>query len=75
MKKFLLPFLRRYPLQAKKAKVFKLFAEIVEIAFKKGHLKDRGFKRILYLRNKIRKFGKKHNWKPPEYGKTVRSVV
>lgn len=75
MKKFLLPFLRRYPLQAKKAKVFELFSEIVEITAKKDHLKDKGFKRIFYLRNKIRKFGKKHNWKPPGYGKTVRPVV
>ncbi|MDA2935841.1 LAGLIDADG family homing endonuclease [Patescibacteria group bacterium AH-259-L05] len=63
MKEFLIPFLDRYPLQAKKAEVYALFREIVLMVRRKEHLTDKGFKRIQYLRNEMRKFGKKHNYK------------
>ncbi|MFH0906963.1 MAG: LAGLIDADG family homing endonuclease [bacterium] len=59
MEKFLFPFLNRYPLQAKKAKTYKLFYEIVTMMFKKEHLTDKGFKKIKGLRDKIRRLGKK----------------
>jgi len=60
MERYLFPFLDAYPLQAKKAKVYKLFREIVLMVRAKKHLKDSGFKRILLLRNQIRLMGKKH---------------
>ena len=63
MEKYLLPFFDKYPLQAKKAKVYALFRKIVLMIRKKEHLTDQGFKRIQCLRNEMRKFGKKHNYK------------
>lgn len=60
MKQFLLPFLDRYPLQGKKAKVYALFRKIVLMVEKKEHLTDQGFEKIQQLRNQMRKFGKKH---------------
>jgi len=62
MEKYLFPFLDKYPLQAKKSKVYKLFREIVMIVRRKDHLTEPGFARIQHLRNEIRKFGKKHNF-------------
>ncbi|MBI4692049.1 MAG: hypothetical protein HY773_01225 [Candidatus Terrybacteria bacterium] len=59
MNKYLFPFLDRYPLQAKKAKVYKLFREIVIMVCNKEHLSDGGFKKIVKLRDKIRSMGKK----------------
>lgn len=56
---YLFPFLDKYPLQAKKAEVYKFFKEIVLMVSRKEHLTDRGFKKIVKLRDEIRKRGKK----------------
>ena len=61
MEAFLFPFLDRFKLQAKKAKAYVLFREIVLMVRKKDHLTDKGFEKILSLRDKIRALGKKHN--------------
>ena len=58
--KYLIPFLDKYPLQARKAQSYKLFKEVVQMVARKEHLTDAGFKRITVLRNKMRKLGKKH---------------
>ena len=55
----LFPFLDSYPLQAKKAEVYTFFKEIVLMMDRKEHLTDKGFKKIVKLRNEIRKRGKK----------------
>ena len=55
----LFPFLDKYPLQAKKAEVYKIFKKIVLMMDKKEHLTDSGLKKIIQLRNEIRKRGKK----------------
>ncbi len=60
MEEYLFPFLDKYPLQAKKAKVYKIFREIVLLFRKKAHLNGKGFERIQQLRKQIRVFGKKH---------------
>lgn len=57
--KYLLPFLDKTPLQAKKGKVYKVFREIVLMVCRKEHLTDIGFTRIRKLRDKYRKYGKK----------------
>lgn len=59
MKDYLFPFLDQYPLQAKKAQVYKLFKEIVLMVCDKKHLSDKGFEKIKKLREEIRKRGKK----------------
>lgn len=56
----LIPFLEKNPLQAKKAKVFGYFKEIVKIRIKKEHLTRRGVRKALKLQEKIRALGKKH---------------
>ena len=60
MQHILFPFLDSYPLQAKKAEVYKLFKKIVLMVRTKKHLQDSGFKKILTFRDKIRSLGKKH---------------
>ncbi|MBU3968656.1 LAGLIDADG family homing endonuclease [Patescibacteria group bacterium] len=55
----LFPFLDKNPLQAKKAEVYKIFKKIVLMMSKKEHLTDRGFNKIVRLRDEIRKRGKK----------------
>ena len=61
MESYLFPFLDRYRLQAKKAKSYKFFREIVLMVRRKKHLSDAGFNKIIKLRDKIRELGKKHN--------------
>jgi predicted nucleotide-binding protein (sugar kinase/HSP70/actin superfamily) len=56
---YLFPLLDRYPLQAKKKQVYKIFKEVVFMCKRKEHLTDEGFEKILNLRNQIRKMGKK----------------
>jgi hypothetical protein len=56
------PFLDKYPLQAKKRKVYILFREIVLMIRNKQHLNEKGFEKIQQLRNEMREFGKKHNF-------------
>jgi hypothetical protein len=59
----LIPFLDRYPLQAKKRESYKRFREIVLLIREKKHLTDEGRERIQHIRNDMRKFSKKHNFK------------
>jgi hypothetical protein len=61
MEEHLFPFIDAYKLQAKKRKSYELFREIVMMIRNKQHLSDKGFKKILNLRDKIRLLGKKHN--------------
>jgi hypothetical protein len=56
----LIPFLEKHPLQAKKAKTFQYFKEIIRIRMNKEHLTKRGVKKALKLQTKIRALGKKH---------------
>ena len=55
----LFPFLDKYPLQAKKAESYTFFKQIVLMMDRKEHLTDKGFKKIVKLRDEIRKRGKK----------------
>ena len=59
MIEYLFPFLDKHPLQAKKAKAYKIFKQIVLMSVKKQHLTDRGFEKIVELRNQLRLMGKK----------------
>lgn len=56
-----IPFFEKYPLQAKKAEVFRYFKEIIEKKAKGEHLTTKGVREIEKLREKIRVLGKKHN--------------
>ncbi len=56
---FLFPFLDKYPLQAKKAKSYLLFKQIVLMTSRKEHLTDIGFEKIVGLRQQLRDLGKK----------------
>jgi hypothetical protein len=56
----LIPFLEKYPLQAKKAKTFRYFKDVVKIRVNKEHLTKRGVKKALKLQVQIRALGKKH---------------
>ena len=59
MKDFLFPFLDRYPLQAKKAKSYRIFRKIILMCADKLHLTDRGFAKVVRLRDQLRMLGKK----------------
>lgn len=59
MEQYLIPFLDRTPLQAKKREVYRVFREIVLMFRRKEHLTDAGFRRIQKLRDEYRKYGKK----------------
>ena len=59
LREYLFPLLDKYPLQAKKAEVYKLFREVVMLAENKEHLTDKGFEQIIKLREEMRKRGKK----------------
>ncbi len=56
---FLFPFLDKYPLQAKKAKAYRIFKKIVLMSVRKEHLSDKGFEKITALRQQLREMGKK----------------
>jgi hypothetical protein len=56
----LIPFLEKYPLQAKKAKTFRYFKQIIKKRMKGEHLTKRGVEEIAKLQLKIRALGKKH---------------
>ena len=71
----LFPFIRKWPLQAKKAKVFPFFKQVVQMMIRKEHLTRNGLRKIVKLQEKIRALGKNIDWKPLGYGKTVRPVV
>ena len=59
MEEILFPFLDCNPLQAKKAKSYVLFRDIVLAYRRKEHLSDKGFQKILDARVKLRALGKK----------------
>ncbi len=59
MESILFPFLDQNPLQAKKAKSYVLFKEIVLAYRRKEHLTDAGFDKILKTRDQLRALGKK----------------
>jgi len=59
LKEKIVPFFEKYPLQAKKAKTFKFFSQIVQMIYNKEHLTDKGYNKILELREQMRKTGKK----------------
>lgn len=59
MEEILFPFLDAHKLQAKKAKAYALFREIVLSYRHKKHLTDAGFNRILKKRDELRALGKK----------------
>src|SRR3989344_2424582 len=71
----LFPFLDRYPLQAKKKKVYALFREIVLMVRRKEHLHQKGMERIQQLRNEMQNLERSTasfprltpHWKPPGY--------
>lgn len=60
MEDYLFPFLDKYPLQAKKRKVYRLFRKIVTMCRRKKHLSNKGFIKIVALRDEMRSYGKKH---------------
>ena len=74
---YLFPFFDKYKLQAKKAQVYVLFKEIVLMYRRKEHLTDKGYAKVVALRDKMRSMGENTILlrKPPGYGKTVRPVV
>lgn len=55
----ILPFFKKHPLQASKAKNFQIFSKVVEMVAQKQHLDYGGFEKILKLRNKMRQTNKK----------------
>ena len=59
LKEHLFPFLDRYPLQAKKKRSYLLFKRIVLMVCAKEHLSDKGFNKIVSLRDDLRALGKK----------------
>ena len=59
MEEILFPFLDQNPLQAKKAKSYVLFRDIVLAYRRKEHLGDKGFQKILKQRDELRALGKK----------------
>ncbi len=56
---YLIPFLDKHPLQAKKAEAYRLFREVVLMVYRKEHLARKGMQKIRRLREEIRKNGKK----------------
>jgi hypothetical protein len=59
LRDFLFPFLDKYPLQAKKAEMYRLFKTIVLMVLDKQHLKPDGLERIRKIRDQLRALGKK----------------
>ena len=58
---YVFPFFDKHKLQAKKAKVYELFKEVVLMYRKKEHLTDAGYKKVVALRDEMRTMGRKHN--------------
>jgi len=56
---YLFPFLDKYPLQAKKLESYKHFKTIVLMMRNKEHLSEKGLKKIIGIRDKMRVIGKK----------------
>ena len=66
----LIPFLRKYPLRAKKRKSFEYFLEAVELFKRKEHLTLEGIEKLRKIRSKMNVYSKKSK-RRPGYGKTV----
>ncbi|MBI4022662.1 LAGLIDADG family homing endonuclease [Candidatus Berkelbacteria bacterium] len=49
----LVPFFRKYPLQAKKRRNFEIFAQAVEIKWQKRHRSPKGMEELIRLREQI----------------------
>ena len=58
--KKLIPFLEKYPLQAKKAETFRYFKQVIKLKINKRHLTATGVKKAFEVQRKIRSLGKKH---------------
>ncbi len=58
---YVIPFFDQNKLHAKKRTVYQLFREIVLMVRDKTHLTDVGYEKIVYLRDEMRKLGRKHN--------------
>ena len=56
----LIPFLKKYPLQAKKAKSFKIFVKAMELMKNREHLTVKGIQKFEKLQQRMRKIGKKN---------------
>lgn len=56
----LIPFFEKHPLQAKQAKRFDYFKQIIEKRKKGEHLTKKGIKEIKAIQKKMRALGKKH---------------
>jgi hypothetical protein len=59
MHDYLFPFIDACPLQAKKARSYKIFRKIVMMVCDKKHLSDEGFEKIVRMRDELRSLGKK----------------
>lgn len=60
LSEFLIPFLDRHRLKAKKKKVYQMFRKVVLLMKEKRHLDDEGFQEIVGIREQIRSLNKKH---------------
>lgn len=58
LEKFVIPFFDQHHLQAKKAESYKIFKKVVKMMRKKEHLTDKGFAKIVYLRDELRRIGR-----------------
>lgn len=56
----LIPFLKKYPLRAKKSKSFALFKRAVEIFNKKEHLTLEGIEKLRSIRKEMNQYSKKY---------------
>lgn len=74
LKEYLFPFLDKNPLLAKKKKSYLLFRQIVLMVCAKKHLSDKGFSKIVKLRDELRALGKKaktYHGKVSEFDKKI----
>lgn len=55
----IIPFFKKYSLQAKKKASFNLFCQAVEIMSSGNHLTKSGIQKLIILKKKINKYGKK----------------
>lgn len=56
----LIPFLRQYPLRAKKKHSFDLFCLAVDIVYRREHLTKEGVDKLLDIRQRMNKYSKKY---------------
>lgn len=58
LEKYVIPFFDQFHLQAKKAQSYKIFKKVVVMMRKKEHLTDKGFVKIVALRDELRRIGR-----------------